>query len=148
MRLFYALICFLILTTCSKNSVNDENCQFLLEIGINETINLGLPEFGNLRTSPGAMLIPSARNRGLIVSNTGNNNFVAFDAADPNHIFNPSCSVLTVKGFTGVCGCEEKNEFELINGLPTKSNSDETSTRCGLRRYRVEKSGNSLIIFN
>ncbi|MGC6431907.1 MAG: hypothetical protein ACON5F_12755 [Jejuia sp.] len=122
--------------------MNNNECQFLLDVAINEPINLSFPQFGVL-TSPGALYVPSAQNRGLIVVNTGTG-FTAFDAADPNHVFE-GCSILTVSGFIGTCGCQDGNEFELINGTPTANNPD---LRCPLIRYRVEQNGNTLLVFN
>lgn len=142
MRAFATLFCFFILTTCNDDSMNNNECQFLLDVGINESINLSFPQFGVL-TSPGALYVPSAQNRGIIVVNTGTG-FTAFDAADPNRVFEP-CSILQVSGFIGTSSCEEEHEFELINGTPTAKNPD---LRCPLIRYRVEQNGNTLLIFN
>lgn len=142
MKSLLAVFSLLLLTTCSDDTVNNEDCQFLLDLGINETINLSFPQFGAL-TSPGALFIPSTQNRGLIVVNTGTG-FTAFDAADPNRVFEP-CSVLTVNGFIGTSSCEDGNEFELINGTPTAKNPN---LRCPLIRYRVQQNGNTLLIFN
>ncbi len=142
MRLLIAVLCLFTLTNCSNDSMNNNECQFLLDLGINETINLSFPQFGAL-TSPGALYVPSAQNRGIIVVNTGTG-FTAFDAADPNRVFE-ECSILRVSGFIGTSGCEDGNEFELINGTPTAKNPD---LRCPLIRYRVEQNGNTLLIFN
>ena len=66
-----------------------------------------------------------------------------FDAADPNHV--PSaCSVLTLSGINGICGCDDENEYSLFNGLPVNN----SSLRCPLKAYRVEVNGNTLLIFN
>jgi len=142
MRIFYALICFLLLTTCSSNSVNDENCQFLLDIQVNEPINLNFPQYSQLQFPSNPVYIPNAGNGGIIITNTGSG-FAAFDAADPNHIFE-TCSILTIEGLNAKCGCDDENEYSLFTGQPINNGS----LRCSLKRYRVQENGNELLIFN
>lgn len=141
-QIIIAVFSFLTLTACEENSLNNEECQFLLDVVVNETINLNFPQFSTL-TSPGALFVPNAQNRGLIVVNTGTG-FAAFDAADPNRVFE-TCSILNVDGFIATSSCEDGNEFELINGAPTAKNPN---LRCSLRRYRVQQNGNILSVFN
>lgn len=131
----------LILTACSKNSV-DKNCNFLLDVGVNTSINMNLPQYSQLSFVSNPVYIANVGNGGIYVTNTGTG-FVAFDAADPNHIPS-SCSVLTQDGINGICGCEDKNEYSLFNGLPLNN----SSLRCSLKAYRVEANGNILSIFN
>jgi len=142
MRLFYLFFCFLILTTCSENSVNNENCKFLFNVGVNVTINLSLPQFSQLQFPSNSVYISNAGNGGIIVTNAGSN-FFAWDASDPNHIPS-SCSVLEISGLEGVCGCADKNTYSLITGQPLGN----TSLLCGLKNYRLEQSGNTLLISN
>ncbi|WP_142784243.1 hypothetical protein [Changchengzhania lutea] len=143
MKVYSLLIIFLVSTACSKNNANNENCKFLLDLGVNETVNLSLPQYSQLDFISVPVYIPNAGNGGIIVTKTGTSSYVAFDAADPNHIFS-SCSVLSIDGINGICGCDDKNEYNLFNGLPAKSGI----LPCSLRPYRVEKSGNTLLIFN
>lgn len=142
MRTLIALICFITLTKCSSSSNTDENCQFLLDINVNETINLNFPQFIALQSPANPAYIPNAGNGGIIVTNTGSG-FVAFDAADPNVPFS-SCSILTINGIIGESSCETVNKYSLLDGSPTENGE----LRCALRRYRVEQNGNILQIFN
>ncbi|MBC3758214.1 hypothetical protein H7U19_07355 [Hyunsoonleella sp. SJ7] len=145
MRISFALVCFLFITNCSRNSVENENCQFLLNIGVNESVNLSF--YPQLQFVSETAYIPNIGNGGVVLINT-TSGLAAFDAADPNHPFD-TCSVLTIEGVIGKCNCEDKNEFSLLTGLPIENaNSSETAPRCALRRYRVEQNGNTLLIFN
>lgn len=140
MKRFIYLFCFSILVSCSDNSLDNPNCRFLLDIGVNETINLSF--YPQLNFSGSSEYIPNIGNGGVIIARIGET-FFAWDAADPNHPLS-SCSVLVNSGLNATCQCEDENEYSLSNGLPL-NNGD---LRCGLRNYRVEVNGNSLVIFN
>ncbi len=129
------------MTSCSKNSVN-KNCNFLLDVGVSLQLNLNLPQYSQLQFPSNPVYVANAGNGGIIVTNTGTG-FVAFDAADPNHAPS-SCSVLSISGINGTCGCDDKNEYNLFNGLPVGN----ASLQCPLKAYRIEQNGNSLLIFN
>lgn len=130
-----------LLSACSKNNA-DENCNFLLNVGVNATLNLNLPQYSQLAFISNAVYIPGYGNKGIIVINTGTG-FAAWDASDPNHSPN-SCSTLEIVGVEGVCGCTDENTYSLYTGQPL---SDPNLT-CGLKAYRVEQSGNTLLISN
>lgn len=141
-KALYFLFVFIVLSCGSDDNDVDENCNFLLNIAVNETINLSLPQYSPLQFPNNPVYLPNSGNGGIIVNNIGSG-YVAFDAADPNHA--PSaCSVLEITGITAVCGCPDENEYNLINGLPENN----TTLRCSLKAYRVESNGNNLIIFN
>lgn len=131
----------LILTACSKNDpVN--RCNFLLDVGVNATVNLNLPQYSQLQFTSTTVYIPNQGNAGVYLSRTGDQ-FRAFDAADPNHPFNPQCSLLVNEGGIGTCGCADANEYSLATGLPISEN-----VACTMKEYRVESSGNTLLITN
>lgn len=141
MKPYFYLLLFIIFASCSKNSV-DKNCNFLLDIGVSLQLNLNLPQYSQLQFPSNPVYVTNAGNGGIIVTNTGTG-FVAFDAADPNHAPS-SCSTLSISGIFGTCGCDDKNEYNLFNGIP----KDSGSLRCALKAYRVEQNGNTLLIFN
>ncbi|TWO31363.1 hypothetical protein E1J38_013920 [Seonamhaeicola sediminis] len=142
MRFIYCIICLCLLSTCSGNSEEDENCKFLLNVAVNETINLSLPQYSQLQFPANSVYIPNAGNAGVIVVSTGFD-FFAWDASDPNHV--PStCSALVPSGVEATCGCPDQNKYSLITGAPLEN----SSLRCSLKFYRVEKNGNNLTIFN
>jgi len=143
MRSLFLLICFVLLTTCSGDSVDNPNCRFLLNVGVNLTLNLNLPEYSQLKLPGNSVYIANYGNGGIIVVGLGNNQYFAWDASDPNHALT-SCSSLEISGYEGVCGCSDQNKYSLVNGQPLEN----ASLVCALKNYRVEQSGNSLLISN
>ena len=142
MKSLLIIFCFSLLVSCSGNSVDNKNCRFLLDEGINHEENLNLAPLNGLSTGSSVVInIPNTR--GVILSNMGGGRYVAFDAADPNHTFE-TCSVLTVSYPIGTCNCEDGNKFNLLDGAPIGNEG----TLCPLTMYRVEILGNSLRIFN
>ncbi|MBT8253919.1 MAG: hypothetical protein HKN00_02180 [Flavobacteriaceae bacterium] len=142
MRLIKISILALILFSCSKSDDSNSNCNFLLNVGVNAVINLNLPQYNPLNFISNPVYIPNQGNGGIIVTNTGTG-YVAYDAADPNHSQN-TCSVLSISGLEGVCGCADENTYSLFTGQPLGN----PNLRCGLKSYRVELSGNNLIVTN
>jgi hypothetical protein len=130
----------LLLFSCNKNDDNNSNCNFLLDVGVNASLNLNLPLYGDLNFISNPIYVPGYGNGGLIVTNTGTG-YVAFDAADPNHIPN-SCSIISISGLEGTCGCEDANKYSLFTGQPLEN----PELRCGLKSYRAQLSGDNLII--
>ncbi|GAA4280574.1 hypothetical protein GCM10022260_09950 [Gaetbulibacter aestuarii] len=113
----------------------------MLNVGVNLTIDLNLPQYSQLQFAGNSVYEPNQGNAGIIIAYTGVD-YLAWDAADPNHVLQ-SCSVLMNSGLFATCGCEDKNKYNLVNGLP-----ENTNLQCGLKFYRVEKSGNTLFISN
>ncbi len=142
MKPYFYLLILIFFTACSKNTVDNKNCKYLLDLGVNVSINLSLPQYNQLQFAGNSVYIANAGNGGVIVVSTGAD-FYAWDASDPNHI-QSDCSVLTAKGFDATCGCEDKNVYNLVTGLATNN----TSLQCTLKNYRVEKTGNTLLIYN
>jgi nitrite reductase/ring-hydroxylating ferredoxin subunit len=141
-KIFFSTLLGLILISCSKNSIANSNCNFLLNLGVNTSINLNLPQFSQLQFVSNSVYVPNVGNGGIIVTNSGTG-FLAWDASDPNHTPAP-CSVLSISGLEGNCGCTDANIYSLITGQPL----NDSSLRCGLKAYRVEVSGSNLIITN
>lgn len=135
------LFCFIIFS-CSKSNNSDSNCNFLLNIGVNTSINLNLPQYSQLNFISNPVYIPNEGNGGIIVTNTGTG-YVAYDASDPNHSQN-TCSILSISGIEGTCGCSDENKYSLFTGQPLEN----PNLRCGLKAYRVELNGSDLNIFN
>ena len=125
---------------CSKSDDNNSNCNLLLNIGVNTSLNLNLPQYNELNFISNPIYVQGFGNGGLIITNTGTG-FVAYDAADPNHIPN-FCSIMTINGLEGICGCDDANKYSLFTGQPLEN----PNLRCGLKSYRAVISGNNLII--
>jgi len=142
MKSFFYLISFVIITSCSGNSVDDRSCRFLLNVGVNVSVNMSLPQYSQLQFISNSVYVANAGNAGIIVTNTGSG-YLAWDASDPNHTPS-SCSTLTVSGLNATCGCGDENTYSLVTGQAI-GNGD---LQCPLKSYRVEKNGNSLLIYN
>lgn len=138
----FSLLIILLLVSCSKSNINNSNCKFLLNIGVNTSINLNLPQYSSLQFVSNSVFVPNVGNGGVIVTNSGTG-FLAWDASDPNHTLS-SCSKLEINGLEGTCGCSDENVYSLITGQPLSN----PSLKCGLKAYRVEQSGNDLILSN
>ena len=128
--------------TCSRDN-NGNNCRFLLNLGVNVEVNMNLPQYSSQLPFPNnPVYIANHGNGGIVVNNVGSS-YRAFDAADPNHTLS-GCSTISINGIIGTCGCEDANQYSLLDGQPMNNGS----LRCGLKEYRVDVSGNTLIISN
>lgn len=142
MKSFFYLLLFFIILSCSGNSVDNKNCRFLLNVGVNVSVNMSLPQYSQLQFISNSVYVANAGNAGIIVTNTGSG-YLAWDASDPNHTPS-SCSTLTVSGLNATCGCVDENTYSLVTGQAI-GNGD---LQCPLKNYRVEQSGNVLLIYN
>jgi len=135
MKQFLALLSLLILTACSNND-NLNNCNYLLDLGVNASVNLNLPQYSQLQFTSNSVYIANQGNGGIIVTNVGSG-LRAWDAADPNHT--PSaCSVMQIVGANAKCGCADANEYSLFTG-----GSLGVQLPCGLKEYRVTSTGSN-----
>ena len=142
MKPILSLIFFLFLVSCSSNSNEDKACNFLLDIGVNFTVDLSLPQYSQLNFAGNSVYVPNQGNRGVVIATTGAD-FFAWDAGDPNHA-SSACAVIAPSGLFGECGCDDGNRYNFITGSPDQNDG----LRCSLRNYRIEKNGNTLLIFN
>ncbi|MCF6296312.1 MAG: hypothetical protein L3J25_11575, partial [Flavobacteriaceae bacterium] len=106
-NIFLIALTSFMLVSCSKNDVINENCKFLLNLGVNTSINLSLPQYSQLQFISNSVYIPNHGNKGIIVTNSGTG-YLAWDAADPNHA-QQSCSIVNGTGLEGTCGCADAN---------------------------------------
>ena len=90
---FYALV-FFVCVGCTKDNNSDPNCNFLANLNVAASLNLNLSQYNQLTFPNNPVYVPNEGNGGIIVNNTSTG-FVAFDAADPNHVFS-NCSVLSI----------------------------------------------------
>lgn len=135
---FYFIISLILISGCAKNNI-DSRCNYLLNLDIYYEINLNLPQYSELNFISNSVYIPNVGNGGIIVVNSGSG-YLAWDAADPNRT-NLPCSVLTISGLEATSNCAEQNTYSLITGQ-----SIGVALTCSLKPYRVESSGNILII--
>lgn len=140
-KLLLVLSCTLFFT-CSKNDIIN-NCNFLLDVGVNLTVNLNLPQFNQLLFTGNAVRVEQQGNEGIILYRLNSATLLAWDGADPNH--SPSaCSALTVDpdGITVTCGCPDGNKYYLATG----TFFGENPLPCTLKPYRVEAIGNNTFL--
>jgi nitrite reductase/ring-hydroxylating ferredoxin subunit len=135
---FYFIIILILLNSCTKN-INDSNCNNLLNLDVFYEVNLNLPQYSQLNFISNSVYIPNVGNGGIIVTNSGSG-FLAWDAADPNHV-NVPCAVLSISGLEATSSCAQQNTYSLITGQ-----SLGVALPCTLKPYRVEQSGNILLI--
>ena len=135
---FYFIIGLILISGCAKNNI-DSRCNYLFNLDIYYEINLNLPQYSELNFISNSVYIPNVGNGGIIVVNSGSG-YLAWDAADPNRT-NLPCSVLTISGLEATSNCAEQNIYSLITGQ-----SIGVALTCSLKPYRVESSGNILII--
>ncbi|MGF1556615.1 hypothetical protein [Paucihalobacter sp.] len=142
MKQFLVLVFSILLVGCSDDD-RINNCNLLLNVGVNISINLDLPQYSQLQFISNSVYIPNQGNGGVIVTNVGTG-LRAWDASDPN--VQPSqCSVLQIDGSEAVSSCTEANRYSLFTGQPLGA----TDLQCGLKEYRVSESGtNSYLITN
>ena len=131
---------FMLFFSCSKKNISNQ-CSFLADIDVFYEINLNLPQYNQLNFISNSIIIPNIGNGGIIITNSGTG-FLAWDASDPNHISNPSCSTMSILGgIESLCNCQDENSYSLITGQ-----SLNIALECSLKPYRVELNGNTLLI--
>nr|WP_321221767.1 hypothetical protein [uncultured Psychroserpens sp.] len=142
MKKILFILPLLFLSNC-KDDDTINNCNFLIDVGVNATINLNLPEFNNLLFTSGVVLISNqGGNAGFYIINIGNDQYRAWDAADPNHA-QQNCSFMQRDGIEVTCSCVDENKYNLFTGQALGS-----QLPCGLKEYRVNVSGNTIVISN
>lgn len=136
MRKFALLfLIFLSLTQCVNDNVNNECFPF---INVNETINLDLPQYIDLRV-PGGWAYAPGGFQGLIIYNLDGIQFKAFDRLCPGE--NPSaCSQMVVSNSLRIlCPCND-NEFNILNGAPLTQ-----GVTCFANEYLVENLNGTIL---
>lgn len=123
--------------TCDRNDDNN-NCNFLLNVGVNLTVNLNLPQFSQLQFANNPVRVEGQGNEGIILIRGIGDNILAWDGADPNHAPGP-CSALSLNGLEATCGCGDGNVYNLVTGQLVS----DTNQPCTLKPYRVEFLGNN-----
>ena len=140
MKKLLLALSILFLISC-ENDDRINNCNFLLDVGVNFRLNLNLPEYSELRFTNNVVYVPNEGNLGVYVINTGIA-YRAFDAADPNHP-PEACSLMQLNGIEVTCGCSDENKYLLATGTSLGE-----QLPCSLQEYRVTESGNILTINN
>ena len=139
----YFITVVLICISCSDDDRVDN--PFLVDIQVNFTANLDLPQFDSLNFDNNTVIVDTdgVGIQGIIIHRVTEDLFLAYERSDPNRV--PSeCSALIVEGVTAISPCEDDdNSYSIITGQPLSGGG-----QYGLKAYRIEKNDNLLIITN
>jgi len=141
MKKYLLLILLPLIYSCSQDAFNNNN-PYLPNYGFSTTINMNLPQYSQLLYTANAVYVNNAGAgiRGIFVFNTGNENYVAFDAACPNQALS-SCSTMTINGIKALCSCDG-SQYSFFSGQAE-------GQQYPMKQYRVQRiSATSLRIYN
>lgn len=142
MKFFNLIALILLVSSCSSSDDAYVNNPNLIDVNFSFRANLNLPEYNQLNF-PGNTYTTYQEGIGIlgvVVYNINNEQFMAFELADPNHV--PSdCAPMQVEGLTAISSCG--NEYSIITGEQTKGEGNYS-----LKPYRIEKNGTILTIYN
>jgi nitrite reductase/ring-hydroxylating ferredoxin subunit len=141
MKKYLLLILLPLIFSCSQDAFNNNN-PYLPNYGFSTTINMNLPQYSQLLYTANAVYVNNAGAgiRGIFVFNTGNENYVAFDAACPNQALS-SCSTMTINGIKALCSCDG-SQYSFFSGQAE-------GQQYPMKQYRVQRiSATSLRIYN
>lgn len=124
--------------SCSGDHHQEDNPN-LLDVDVNFDVDFSLPQFSDLKFPSNSVYVGEYGNAGIIIFNKGVDNYVAYDAADPNHQLE-DCSVLEVNGLEAVSQCDDHNTYSLSDGSPK-----DDGLEYGMREYRVIDNGNNTL---
>jgi hypothetical protein len=124
---------------CDSGTINNNNPN-IPNYPVNIEINLDLPIYYDLNSVTGHYTAPFEGARGVVVFNTGNDVYVAFDLACPNQPFASCSSAMQVTGIEAKCVCDNKS-YLLFTG-------QSGGQPYPMKQYYVEKSGHNLYVHN
>lgn len=136
----YITFCFFLIS-CSGDDEIRKN-PYLPDLNFSMRLDLSLPEYNQLNFPGNHYSSYSYGINGVVIYNLNNDQYMAFELTDPNHI--PSeCSYLTVSGTEAECKCEDGNTYTIITGQQLSGEGGYP-----LKSYRTVKSGNVLVVSN
>lgn len=141
MKKHLLLILLPLLFGCSEDSF-DNNNPYLPNYSFSTTLNLNLPQYSQVLYTANAIYVNTAGAgiRGIFVFNTGNENYVAYEAACPNQALS-SCSTMSINGIKALCSCDDA-QYSFFNGQAE-------GQQYSMKKYRVEKiNSTNLRIYN
>jgi len=120
-----------VLLSCTKDSIRNNNPYLPVYRFSSSVINLNLPAYNQLKFTGNAISYYETsvgiRDK-LFIMNTGSG-FVAFDAVCPNQELS-NCSIMNLVGIKAVCPCDDA-EYSLFTG-------QSPGKQYPLLQYRVE----------
>lgn len=134
-----------LMVNCSTQ--NSRRNPYLQELNFSIELNLSLPKYNPLKIIGNPVYIDASGigTKGIIVMNSGFDQFVAFEASCANHAPN-SCSTLVINGQNGICDCDALSYSLFTGQLLNPANS--TERNYDLLAYQTQASGNTVRVFN
>ena len=123
---------------CESGSINNRNPN-IPNYTVYLQINMSLPGYSNLQFPSNHIIDYSQGARGIVVFNNGSG-FAAFDLACPNQAFASCTTPMTINGIEATCDCDD-TVYNLFSG-------QSPGQQYPMKQYRVDISGNTLIITN
>lgn len=123
---------------CDSGTINNRNPN-IPNYTVYLQINMSLPGYSNLQFPSNHIVDYSQGARGIVVFNNGSG-FVAFDLACPNQPFDTCQEPMTISGIEATCDCDD-TVYNLFSG-------QSPGQQYPMKQYRVDISGNTLIITN
>ncbi len=140
MKKIFALFFVLpILLSCDTGRINN-NSPNVPNYTVNWQINLNLPAYSNLQFAGNHIVDGSYGARGIVVFNTGNEVYTAWDLTCPNQLFSSCSSPMSIIGAEAKCACDNST-YSLFTGLGN-------GQQYPMKQYRTELSGGYLYITN
>ena len=117
-RIFVLIFLNLLLFGCSADD-EIKNNPYLPDLNFSFRLDLNLPEYNSLRYPGNTFVTRNFGINGVVIYNLNNNQYMAFELTDPNHI-PQTCSRLEVKGTEATCSCDDGNVYTVITGQQLK----------------------------
>lgn len=132
-----------VLMACNGDDSDRVNCNFLIDAGVNLTVNTNFPEFNQLQSPGNGVFVPNQGINGIWLWRLNTPTLYAWEATDPTHQ-SSGCSSLedTGTGDIVACGCEDGNQYSLATGQAFGQNTQP----CTLKLYRVDDIGNNTFL--
>ena len=137
-----ALLLIVLLCACESSNVNYN--PYIPNLKFDKTINLDLPLYDNIKFSSGSVELIGVGVCGTVLFNF-NSDILAWEQCPPNHAVNSSCPKLNISGVQLSCECTQ-NLYSLATGQLL--NNIDQNNKYPLVRYRTERVGSSLRVYN
>ena len=143
MKKILIVIVIFLLFACDKDDNNNTNCNFLIDAGVNLTVNTNFPQFSQLQFPGNGVYVPNQGINGIWLWRLNSSILYAWEASDPSHQTS-GCSALEDTGTGDIveCGCEDGNQYSLSTGQAFAQNTQP----CTLKLYRVDDIGNNTFL--
>ena len=136
------LLVIVLIFSCEDGNVNFN--PYIPNINFDKTINLDLPLYDDVKFSSGSVELTGIGVCGVVIFNF-NGDILAWEQCPPNHSVSSSCPKLNISGVQLSCDCTQ-NLYSLATGQLL--NNIDQNNKYPLVRYRTEKIGSSLRIYN